>query len=75
MKGGLKGLLENFSNLMQNPYQITLFEDSLKTVLIFLLAYRVAIGVYLSKDRNYRRREEHGSARWGNPDTLNKYYA
>ncbi len=75
MKDGLKGLLENFGSLMQNPFQITLCEDSLKTVLTLMLVYGVAIGVYFSTDRNYRRREEHGSARWGNPEGLNKRYA
>ena len=29
------------------------------------LCYALAIGVYLSTQRNYRRREEHGSAKWG----------
>ena len=75
MKAGLKGLVENFGSLMQQPFQITICEDSLKTVLVLLVVYGLAVGVYLSTDRNYRRREEHGSARWGNPDVLNKRYA
>lgn len=49
-------------------------EDSVKTVLIFLLAYAMGIGVYFSTRRNYRRREEHGSAKWGNAGALNKKY-
>lgn len=59
---------------MNNPFSVTVCEDSLKTVLIFLLAYGMGIGIYLSTRRNYRRREEHGSAKWGNADALNKKY-
>lgn len=47
----------------------------MKTVLIFLLCYGLGIGVYLSTDRNYRRREEHGSAKWGDPRAINRKYA
>ena len=59
---------------MGNPFEITMCEDSVKTVLIFLLAYAMGIGVYFSTRRNYRRREEHGSAKWGNAGALNKKY-
>ena len=59
---------------MGNPLEITMCEDSVKTVLIFLLAYVMGIGVYFSTRRNYRRREEHGSAKWGNAGALNKKY-
>lgn len=34
----------------------------------------MGIGIYFSTRRNYRRREEHGSAKWGNTGTLNKKY-
>ena len=36
--------------------------------------YGLAIGVYLSSRRNYRRGEEHGSAKWGNARAVNKKY-
>ena len=75
MTEGLKGLIAGFGNVMENPFKITLCEDSLKTVLMLLLIYGVAIGVYLSNDRNYRRREEHGSAKWGSPGQVNSKYA
>lgn len=75
VSGGLIGIVENFGSALQNPIKITLCEDSLKTVLIFLCAYGLGIGIYLSSDRNYRRREEHGSAKWGSASSLNKKYA
>lgn len=40
-----------------------------------LLCYGIAIGIYLSTQRNYRRREEHGSAQWGSPVQVNRKYA
>ena len=75
MKDGLSGLIQNFGAAMSRPFHITLCEDSLKTVLIFLGIYGLGIGVYLSSSRNYRRREEHGSAQWGSPAQVNRKYA
>ena len=59
---------------MGNPFEIMVCEDSVKTVLIFLLAYAMGIGVYFSTRRNYRRREEHGSAKWGSAKAIDKKY-
>ena len=73
--GGLVEVIRNFPIAMRNPFSITVCEDSVKTVLIFLLAYAMGIGIYFSTRRNYRRREEHGSAKWGDAKTLNKKYA
>lgn len=72
---GLAGFLKNADSVFENPLHIVLCEDSAKTVLVFLLAYGMGIGVFLSNDRNYRRREEHGSAKWGSPSAINKKYA
>lgn len=74
MGSGLSGLIRDFGAIMNNPFHITLCEDSLRTVLILLLFYGIAIGVYLSNERNYRRREEHGSAKWGDPSKVNRKY-
>ena len=75
LKDGLPGLVQQFGSVMQNPFQIQLCEDSVKTVLTLLLVYGIAIGVYLSAEHNYRRREEHGSAKWGTAGSVNKKYA
>ncbi len=74
VSGGLLEIIENLSIAMNEPFQITVCENSVKTVLIFLLCYGMGIGVYLSTRRNYRKREEHGSAKWGNAGTVNKKY-
>ncbi len=72
---GLVGIIENFSVIMENPFHISFCEDSLKTVLILLLIYALGIGIYLSTDKNYRCREEHGSAKWGKATVIKKKYA
>lgn len=75
LKDGLVVLIREFGTIMQNPFKIQLCEDSLKTVLIFLGIYGLGIDIYLSSSRNYRRREEHGSAQWGSPAQVNRKYA
>ena len=72
--GGLVEIIRGLPVAMGNPFQITVCEDSVKTVLVFLLAYAMGIGIYFSTRRNYRRRVEHGSAKWGDAGTLNKKY-
>ena len=74
VSGGLPSILTRFTAAMNNPFSVELCEDSLKTVLVLLIAYGMGIGIFLSTRRNYRRGEEHGSARWGNPRTVNKKY-
>lgn len=73
--GGLVALIRYGGAALNDPFHIVLCEDSLKAVLIFLTCYGLGIGIYLSADRNYRRREEHGSAKWGVPGQVNQKYA
>ena len=74
IKNGLIGILEHAGEIFNEPFRITTVEGSLKVVLIFCLIYGIGIGMYLSIERNYRRREEHGSAKWGNAKAVNKKY-
>ena len=75
LSSGLVDLVRNGGVALEHPFHIIWCEDSLKTVLIFMLCYGLGIGVYLSTDRNYRRREEHGSAKWGDPKAINRKYS
>lgn len=72
--GGLVEIVKNLSVSFDNPFNIVWCEDSLKTVLILLLCYCMGIGVYLSTQKNYRRREEHGSAKWGEAKAIDRKY-
>ena len=73
--GGIIEVLKNLGEIFNNPFTITICEGSLKTVLIFILAYVLGVGIYITTARNYRRREEHGSARWGDAVSVNKKYS
>lgn len=74
VKGGLTEIVTGLMKSFENPFQIQLCEDSVKTVLFLLAAYAVGIGIYFSTRRNYRRREEHGSAKWGNAKAVDRKY-
>lgn len=74
VKGGLPEILPSLMNVMSDPFHIVLCEDSVKAVLVLLLCYGMGIGTYFSTRRNYRRREEHGSAKWGNAKAVDKKY-
>ena len=74
VSGGLPEILPNLMTVFNNPFHIEFCEDSLKTVLVLLLCYGFGIGIYFSTRRNYRRREEHGSAKWGDAKAVNKKY-
>ena len=74
ISGGLSEIVNALPAAMNHPFKIVWCEDSVKTVLIFIAAYGLGIGIYLSSRRNYRRGEEHGSARWGDPRAVNKKY-
>ena len=74
VKGGLPEILPKLLTVFNDPFHIEVCEDSLKTVLVLLLAYAMGIGIYFSTQKNYRRREEHGSAKWGSAKAVDKKY-
>ena len=74
VSGGLAEIMNGLPVAMSNPFKLMWCEDSVKTVLIFIAAYGLGIGIYLSSRRNYRRGEEHGSAKWGDARAVNKKY-
>ena len=72
--GGLPEIISQFAIIMENPAHIEFCEDSLKTVLLFLFAYGLILGIHFSTTRNYRRGEEHGSAKWGDVRSIDRKY-
>lgn len=71
---GLFNAMDDIFNAFDNPFSITWCSDSLRTVAIFLLIYLLGVGIYFSSLRNYRKKEEYGSAKWGNTKQVNKKY-
>lgn len=74
ISGGLPSIVKDFPKYMENPFSITWCEDSLKAIFILLIAYSLGVGIYISTKRNYRKGEEHGSAKWGDANKVNKKY-
>ena len=72
--GGLVTIINELPKKLQNPFNITICENSSKTVLIFLLSYLIGIGAYFSTRKNYKKGKEHGSAKWGDTKEINKKY-
>ncbi len=75
LENGIGGLVSGFGSIMANPFRIVWCGNTLKTVGILLLLYGVVLAAILSSERNYRKREEHGSAKWGNAAQINRKYA
>lgn len=74
VSGGLPQIIIGFPEAMNHPFDIAFCEDSLRTVLVFLCLYALALGIGFSNKRTYRRGEEHGSARWGDVQEIDKRY-
>ena len=71
---GLFGIIRDFNSVIDNPFKITICNNTIKVVLVLILAYVMGIGIYISTKKNYRRNEEHGSAKWGNINKVKKKY-
>ena len=67
--GGLIEIVKEFANVMNKPVRITFCDNSIKVILFALIIYALGIGMYESTKKNYRRKEEHGSTKWGNTRT------
>jgi type IV secretion system protein VirD4 len=74
LSGGLPEILKNLVAAVDHPLDIHWVNDSPKCLLLFVGAYVLGFGIYLSTKRNYRHREEHGSAKWGSTETINRKY-
>lgn len=67
-------MMEALTEKLNHPLSLHYTEYTLKSVFICTLLYAFGIGIYYANQRNYRRGEEHGSAKWGDPRQLCKKY-
>lgn len=74
MNNGLANFIKKFPEVMASPFKLNINDDSLRVCLILQTLYLLFIFVYITIPKNYRRREEHGSAQWGNTYKINKKY-
>ncbi len=56
LAGGLPEILANLTAAMNDPFHIQWVDNTPKCILLFVAAYGMGIGIYLSTKRNYRRR-------------------
>ena len=75
MDQGLIYALPHLSEALNHPFHLQWSAYTFKTITIFMTAYLLGIGIYLSSPKNYRRQQEYGSARWANPNFVCKKYA
>lgn len=75
MHEGLFIAAAQLSKALNSPFSIVWCNDSLKTIGLCVVCYAFGIGIYLSNRKNYRRKEEYGSAQWANNKTVLKKYA
>ena len=71
---GVVYIIKNLSYITKNPFAIKLCSNSIKTVLFFLFVYGVSLAMYFSTRKNYRRKEEYGSAKLGSAKSICKKY-
>lgn len=73
--GGLPELLRNLTSALEQPTNIIWTDKSLPTVLICLAAYGMAVLLYRTNQGRTRDGEEHGSAAWATPASVNAQFA
>ena len=73
--GGLPELLRNLTSALEQPTNIIWTDKSLPTILICLAAYGMAVLLYRINQGRTRDGEEHGSAAWATPASVNAQFA
>ena len=68
-------LMEVLTEKMNHPFQLHYTEYTIKSMLVCTLLYAAGIGIFYSSQKNYRRGEEHGSAKWGDARQICKKYS
>ena len=63
LESGLIDFILKIGNGNIESLMVTLCSESFKSVVLFLLLYAFGIALYFSTRKNYRRGEEHGSAK------------
>ena len=73
--GGLPELLRDLTSALEQPTNIIWTDKSLPTILICLVAYGMTVLLYRTNQGRTRDGEEHGSAAWATPASVNAQFA
>ena len=72
--GGLPVMIPKMGDAFSHPFRFTWCDVTLPCIVVFTAIYGLILIVYHYTKPNYRRREEHGSAKWGEAKEINKKY-
>ena len=72
--GGLPVMIPKMGDAFSHPFRFTWCDVTLPCIVVFTAIYGLILIVYHYTKPNYRRREEHGSAKWGEAKEINKRY-
>ena len=72
--GGLPQMIPKLGDVLSHPFRLSFCGASIPTALILLAVYGLVILICHYTKPNYRRREEHGSARWGKIADIDRKY-
>ena len=72
--GGISAMIPRLADAISNPFYLVWSSNTIPTLLIMSIIYGFALVIYHYTKPNYRRREEHGSAKWGDIKEINSRY-
>ena len=73
--GGLFTMLPKLKAAFFHPFTLSLSSYTIPCIIVLAGIYGFLLLIYHYTKPNYRRREEHGSARWGDVEEINGRYA
>lgn len=70
----LLGVMENLAKNLEHPFELHYTAYTVKSIFACTMLYGMGVGIFYANQRNYRRGEEHGSAKWGDARQICKKY-
>lgn len=67
-------IMERLTEKLNEPFALQYTEYTIRSLLICTILYAGGIGIYYADRKNYRKGEEHGSAKWGDVRGIQKRY-
>ncbi len=72
--GGLPVMIPKLGDAFAHPFRLSWCDKTLPCLFLFVAIYAFVLLIYSMTKPNYRRREEHGSAQWGEAERINRVY-
>ena len=72
--GGLTEMIPKLKEAFANPFSLSYCEKTVPCAAVLSLVYGFVLLIYHYTKPKYRRREEHGSAEWGDINKIRKRY-